>query len=39
RHDLLIVGARGHRGVLDLLLGSTTEYSLWQGFAHVFIDR
>lgn len=38
-HDLIILGARGHRGLVDLLLGSTTEYCLWQGAAHVLVDR
>lgn len=37
-HDLLILGARGNR-VIDLLLGSTTLYSLWQGACHVLVDR
>ena len=39
RHDLIILGARGHRGIVDLLLGSTTEYALWQGSCHVLVDR
>ncbi len=39
KHDLIILGARGHRGIVDLILGSTTEYSLWQGAAHVLVDR
>ncbi len=38
-HDLIILGAHGHMGIVELLLGSTTEYVLWQGAAHVFIDR
>src|SRR5262245_26270514 len=39
KHDLIILGARGHRGIVDFSLGSTTEYSLWQGAAHVLVDR
>ncbi len=38
-HDLIILGARGHRGIVEFLLGGTTEYVLWQGVAHVFVDR
>jgi nucleotide-binding universal stress UspA family protein len=39
RHDLIILGARGHRGIVDFILGSTTEYALWQGSCHVLVDR
>jgi nucleotide-binding universal stress UspA family protein len=39
RHDLIILGARGHRGIIEFLLGSTTEYTLWQGACHVLVDR
>lgn len=39
RHDLIILGARGHRGIVEFLLGSTTEYALWQGSCHVLVDR
>jgi len=39
-HDLLIMGARGHRAwLIDFILGSTTEYVLWSGACHVLIDR
>jgi nucleotide-binding universal stress UspA family protein len=38
-HDLLIMGARGHGGIIELLLGSTTEYALWSGSCHVLVDR
>ncbi len=39
QHDLLILGARGHRGIVDFLLGSTTEYCLWQEHCPIFVDR
>lgn len=39
KHDLLILGARGHRGILDFILGSTTQYALWAGGFHVLVDR
>jgi len=38
-HDLLMMGARGHRGIIDFILGSTTEYALWSGNCHVLVDR
>lgn len=38
-HDLLIMGARGHRTIIDFILGSTTEYALWSGNSHVLVDR
>lgn len=38
-HDLVALGAHGHIGIVELLLGSTTEYVLWQGAAHAFVDR
>lgn len=38
QHDLLVLGARGDR-LVDLLLGSTTLYALWQGSCHVWVDR
>ncbi len=38
-HDLVIMGARGHRGLLDFILGSTTQYTLWSGAFHVLVDR
>ncbi len=39
QHDLLFLGARGHRGILDFILGSTTQYALWAGGFHVLVDR
>ena len=39
QHDLLILGARGHRGIMDFILGSTTQYALWSGGFHVLVDR
>lgn len=38
-HDLLVMGARGHGGIIEYLLGSTTEYALWSGACHVLVDR
>lgn len=38
-HDFVVLGAHGHFEIVELLLGSTTEYVLWQAFAHVYIDR
>ncbi len=38
-HDLIILGSHGHRGLVKMILGSTTEYVLWQGAAHVLLDR
>ncbi len=38
-HDLIILGPHGHRGLMKMILGSTTEYVLWQGAAHILIDR
>ncbi len=39
RHDLIILGAHGHLGIVKWLLGSTTEYCLWQGNCHILVDR
>ncbi|HCU25894.1 MAG TPA: hypothetical protein DF383_12825 [Deltaproteobacteria bacterium] len=39
RHDLLIMGARGHGPLVEFILGSTTEYALWSGNCHVLVDR
>lgn len=39
KHDLLILGARGHRGIIEFILGSTTQYALWSGGFHVLVDR
>ena len=39
KHDLLFLGARGHRGILKFILGSTTQYALWAGGFNVLIDR
>ncbi|MCP5468266.1 MAG: universal stress protein [Deltaproteobacteria bacterium] len=39
KHDLVIMGARGHRGIIDFILGSTTQYTLWSGAFHVLVDR
>lgn len=38
-HDLLILGARGHGGIVEFILGSTTQYALWSGGFHVLVDR
>jgi nucleotide-binding universal stress UspA family protein len=39
KHDLVIMGARGHRSILEFILGSTTQYTLWSGAFHVLVDR
>lgn len=39
QHDLVLLGARGHGGLLDFILGSTTQYALWAGGFHVLVDR
>lgn len=39
QHDLVMMGARGHSGILDFILGSTTQYALWAGGFHVLVDR
>lgn len=39
QHDLLILGARGHRSIIEFVLGSTTQYALWSGGFHVLVDR
>jgi nucleotide-binding universal stress UspA family protein len=39
KHDLLFLGARGHRGIINFILGSTTQYALWAGGFHVLVDR
>jgi nucleotide-binding universal stress UspA family protein len=39
KHDLLFLGARGHHGILQFILGSTTQYALWAGGFHVLVDR
>ncbi len=38
-HDLVIMGAQGHRGLLEFVLGSTTQYTLWSNAFHVLVDR
>ena len=38
-HDLVIMGAQGHRGILEFVLGSTTQYTLWSSAFHVLVDR
>ena len=39
KHDLLIMGARGHGPLMEFILGSTTEYALWSGNCHVLVDQ
>jgi nucleotide-binding universal stress UspA family protein len=38
-HDLLFIGAYGHSRVIDLVLGSTTEYVLRNAPCPVFLNR
>ena len=38
-HDLLFVGAYGHRRIIEMVLGSTTEYILRNARCPVFLNR
>ncbi|MCH7911778.1 MAG: universal stress protein, partial [Deltaproteobacteria bacterium] len=37
--DLLFIGAYGHRRIIELVLGSTTEYVLRKTSCPVFLNR
>ncbi len=39
RHDLLFIGAYGHRRIIEMVLGSTTEYVLRNSPCPVFLNR
>jgi nucleotide-binding universal stress UspA family protein len=39
RHDLLFIGAYGHRRIIEMVLGSTTEYVLRNAPCPVFLNR
>jgi len=38
-HDLLFIGAYGHRRIIEMVLGSTTEYVLRKASCPVFLNR
>jgi nucleotide-binding universal stress UspA family protein len=38
-HDLLVIGAYGHSRIIEMVLGSTTEYVLRNASAPVFLCR
>jgi nucleotide-binding universal stress UspA family protein len=38
-HDLLFIGAYGHSRIIEMVLGSTTEYVLRNSPAPVFLTR
>jgi nucleotide-binding universal stress UspA family protein len=38
-HDLLFIGAYGHRRIIEMVLGSTTEYVLRNAPCPVFLNR
>lgn len=38
-HDLLFIGAYGHRRIIEMVLGSTTEYVLRKAACPVFLNR
>lgn len=38
-HDLLFIGAHGHRRIINMVLGSTTEYVLRNSPCPVFLNR
>jgi nucleotide-binding universal stress UspA family protein len=38
-HDLLFIGAYGHRRIIKMVLGSTTEYVLRNSPCPVFLNR
>ena len=39
QHDLLFIGAYGHRRIIEMVLGSTTEYVLRNAPCPVFLNR
>jgi nucleotide-binding universal stress UspA family protein len=39
RHDLLFIGAYGHSRIIEMVLGSTTEYVLRNTSCPVFLNR
>lgn len=39
RHDLLFIGAYGHSRIIEMVLGSTTEYVLRNASCPVFLNR
>jgi nucleotide-binding universal stress UspA family protein len=39
RHDLLFIGAYGHSRIIEMVLGSTTEYVLRNSNCPVFLNR
>lgn len=39
RHDLLFIGAYGHSRIIEMVLGSTTEYVLRNAHCPVFLNR
>ena len=39
KHDLLFIGAYGHRRIIEMVLGSTTEYVLRNAPCPVFLNR
>jgi nucleotide-binding universal stress UspA family protein len=38
-YDLLFIGAYGHRRIIEMVLGSTTEYVLRNSSCPVFLNR
>jgi nucleotide-binding universal stress UspA family protein len=38
-HDLLFIGAYGHRRIIEMVLGSTTEYVMRNATCPVFMTR
>jgi nucleotide-binding universal stress UspA family protein len=38
-YDLLFIGAYGHRRIIEMVLGSTTEYVLRKSTCPVFLNR
>jgi nucleotide-binding universal stress UspA family protein len=38
-YDLLFIGAYGHRRIIEMVLGSTTEYVLRNAPCPVFLNR
>ena len=39
KYDLLFIGAYGHRRIIEMVLGSTTEYVLRKSPCPVFLNR